>query len=225
MKLSKKRKSVLEKVEDKERYDLTDAINIVKDTAAAKFDESVDAVVNVNLGGAQSLRGTISLPHLFGKEKVVVVFARDKAAEDATAAGADHVGDAELIDKIKGGWVDFDVAIAQSSMMKDVGKLGPVLGRRGLMPSPKNGSVTNDVAAAVKEFKKGKVEFRASKTGVVQLAIGKVSLDAAQLVDNFKAFYDALQKSKPDEVKGDFIASIHVSSTMGIGLKLDPKTI
>jgi large subunit ribosomal protein L1 len=165
------------------------------------------------------------LPNLFGKEKRVIVFAKGSDADAATAAGAEVVGAEDLIDKIKGGWLEFDVAIATPDMMKEVGKLGPVLGRRGLMPSPKNGTVTNEVETAIKEFKKGKVEYRANKAGVVQVPVGKASLDGEKITQNFKAFFSEIMKAKPSNIKGEFLRSVHLSSTMGAGLKLNKKKI
>lgn len=223
-KIGSKRFDALKKANtENSAYNVEDVFAKVKENATAKFDETVEVSMNLNLMAKHTVRDTMSFPHSFGKEKVVLVFAKGDDAETAKSAGADYVGADELVEKIQGGWVDFDVAIASPDMMKDVGKLGPVLGRRGLMPNPKTGTVTKDIDSAVKAFKAGRVEFRADKNGVVNMGVGKASMDVAKLKENFIAFYKEVMKKKPTDLKGDYIQSVDVSSTMGVGLRIDHK--
>jgi large subunit ribosomal protein L1 len=214
-------KKYLESVKKYERvtvYDVKAAMDLVKSLSTAKFDETVDLSVKVNLKKSQSVRDTVVLPHQFREEKKVLVFCKPEKEKEAQEAGAAFVGADDLIDKIKGGWLDFDVAVATPDMMKDVGKLGMVLGRKGLMPNPKTGTVTFDLKAALAELKKGRVEFRADKTGVVHLAVGKVSMDSEQLVENVKAVVGEIQRKRPVDAKGEFVRTVSVCSTMGPGV-------
>ena len=172
-----------------------------------------------------SIRDTLSFPNSFGKEKRVVVFAQGEKADEAKNAGAIEVGFEDLISKIKGGYTDFDVAISTPDLMKEVGKLGQILGRKGLMPNPKTGTVTLDIAQTVKSFKGGRMEYRADKFGVVRMGIGKASMDASKLNENFRAFYDEILRKKPSDLKGEYIKGISVTSTMGVGISIDYKKI
>ena len=203
-------------------YPLLEALELVKSSASAKFDETVECHIKLNIRGNQTVRDTTVLPHGFQAEKRILVFARGDKADEARSAGAVHVGAEELVEKIRGGWLDFDVAVATPDMMRDVGKLGPVLGRRGLMPNPKTRTVTNDLTAAIAELKRGRVEFRADRTGVIHMAVGKVSMDAAPVSENVSALLDEIGKRRPADLKGVFINSVAVSSTMGPGVKVTP---
>ncbi|MCF7928147.1 MAG: 50S ribosomal protein L1 [Spirochaetales bacterium] len=202
---------------------MTEAIAKVKELAFAKFDETVEVAVKLNVKKSQTVRDTLVLPNQFGEGKKILVFAKDEKADEAREAGATYVGDTDLVEKIKEGWVDFDVAVATPDMMKEVGKLGPILGRRGLMPNPKTQTVTFEIKEALAELQKGRVEFRSDKTGVVHLAVGKVSMEADQIRENAQAFVDEVMKKKPTDIKGDFVKSVSISSTMGPGIKIDLK--
>lgn len=201
-------------------YGLHDALQLVKERANAKFDESVDLAIHLNIKKSESVRGILSLPHSFGKKRRVLVFAKGEQVRQAEGAGADFVGSVDLIDKIKSGWLDFDVAVATPEMMRDVAVLGPILGRRGLMPNPKAGTVTMDVTTAVKELASGRREFRADKGGTVHATIGKVSMESQQLLENSMALLDSLHSQKPDGHKGRFMNNAYASSTMGIGIAI-----
>jgi large subunit ribosomal protein L1 len=220
MKRGKKYQDALSKVDRTREYEVGEAVTLVKDVAPATFDETVELSMRLNLKKSQTVRDTLVLPNQFKGEKRILVFAKGDKAEEARQAGAAFVGDDDLIEKIKGGWLDFDVAVATPDMMKDVGRLGPVLGRRGLMPNPKTQTVTMDVAAAVAELQKGRVEFRSDKTGVVHLAVGKVSMDTAKIVENIQLILDEVSKRRPAETKGVFMKSVAVSSTMGPGVRV-----
>jgi large subunit ribosomal protein L1 len=196
------------------------AIELVKDLSFAKFDETVEMAVKLNLKKSQTVRDTLVLPHQFGKEVRILVFAKGEKADEAKEAGAAYVGDEDLIEKIKGGWLDFDVAVATPDMMKDVGKLGPILGRRGLMPNPKTRTVTFDLKETIEELKQGRVEYRSNKTGIVHLAIGKVSMEGEKITENLQSVLSEIQRKKPTDIKGEFIQSIAVCSTMGPGVKV-----
>jgi len=203
---------------------LADAIKVVKEFGKAKFDESVE--VNFHLGvdpkqSNQVVRGTVNLPHGTGRDVRVLVFCRGEESRAAEEAGADHVGADELINKVAGGWTEFDVVVAHPSMMKDISKLGKVLGPRGLMPSPKVGTVTNDLAKAVSEVKKGKVEFKSDRTAGLHLACGKISFDDAKLIDNIKAVIKTVVDYRPQTAKGTYIKNIAISTTMGPGVQVD----
>ncbi len=209
-------------------YTTKEALDLVEQTAKAKFDETVE--VHVRLGvdsrhADQQVRGAVVLPNGTGKDVKVAVFAKGDLAKAATEAGADFVGDADLVTKIQGGWMDFDVAIASPDMMGFVGRLGKVLGPRGLMPSPKAGTVTMDVAKAVQEAKAGKIEYRLDKSNIIHCPIGKVSFGTDKLIENFNALLDAIIKAKPEAAKGQYIKSCAVASTMGPGVRINPARV
>ena len=213
------------KVDHAKAYPALDAMKLVKETATAKFDESVDVAVNLGIDAKksdQTVRGSVVLPAGTGKKVRVAVFAQGDKAQAAKAAGAELVGMEDLAETIKGGSIEFDVVIAAPDAMRIVGQLGQILGPRGLMPNPKVGTVTADVAAAVKNAKGGQVQFRADKTGIVQCTIGRASFTPEQLRDNLGALLDALNRSKPAATKGIFLKKVSVSSTMGFGVKVDP---
>ncbi len=224
----KKYRAVAAKLDPAKRYPLDEAIELVKQLSVAKFDESVDAAVRLNVNprhADQIVRGAVVLPHGIGKSVRVVVFAKGEKAREAEEAGADRVGAEDLIEDIRGGWLEFDRAIATPDMMGMVGKIGRILGPRGLMPSPKSGSVTFDVAQAVKEAKAGKVEFRVDKAGIIHAPIGRVSFPAQALRDNFLTLFDTLMRMRPAAVKGTYVRSVALSTTMGPGVKLDVPSI
>jgi large subunit ribosomal protein L1 len=218
MKHGKKYRESIKKYDGEASFELKEALNMVKSMAFAKFDETVDLSVKVNLKKSQSVRDTVVLPHQFRGEKKVLVFCKPEKEKEAQEAGATFVGADDLIEKIKGGWTDFDVAVATPDMMKDVGKLGMVLGRKGLMPNPKTGTVTFDLKSALSELKKGRVEFRADKTGVVHLAVGKVSMDPEKVAENVQVAVTEIKRKRPVDAKGEFIKTISVASTMGPGV-------
>ncbi len=216
----KKYRAVKARVEAKV-YELADAIRFLKENRVARFDETAEMAFRLGLDPKktdQSVRGTVSLPHGTGKTVRVLVFATGAAADAARAAGADHVGGDELVERVRGGWTDFDVAIATPDAMKEVRKLGKVLGPRGLMPNPKTGTVTDDTAAAVRASKAGRVEFRMDRNGNVQVPFGKMSFDLTQLVDNAQVVIQAVLAARPPAAKGAYIRRCTVSSTMGVGL-------
>ncbi|MDB4897709.1 MAG: rplA [Firmicutes bacterium] len=207
------------------QYDPTEALEIVKKAASAKFDETVELSIRLGVDvrhADQQVRGAVSLPAGTGKAVKVLVFAKGDKAKEAEAAGADVVGAEDVVTRIQEGWLDFDVAVATPDMMGMVGKLGRVLGPRGLMPNPKTGTVTFDVTNAISEIKAGKVEYRTDKTGIIAAPIGKVSFDTDKLAVNFKALMDAIVRAKPAAAKGVYLKSITVSSTMGPGIKVNP---
>jgi large subunit ribosomal protein L1 len=224
MKAGKRFRAGLAKVDKKKLYTIEEAVSIVKETATAKFNESVDIAVRLGVDpkkADQAIRGTVSLPHGIGKEIRVLVMARPPKDAEAKAAGADHAGLQEYVEKIQGGWADIDVIIATPDVMVEVGKLGKILGPRGLMPNPKSGTVTADVATAVKEVKAGKIEFRVDKAGVVHTTVGKANFEKDKLVDNVKAFLATVGRLKPATAKGQYVKSIALSSTMGPGVHID----
>ena len=223
MKRGKKYQQTLEKYNPVEQYNLDQALDLVKDLAYAKFDETVEIALKLNVKAKHSIRDTLVLPNSFRAEKKILVFAKGEKADEAKEAGAAYVGDADLVEKIQGGWLDFDVAVATPDMMKDVGKLGPILGRRGMMPNPKTKTVTFDIKEAIGELKKGRVEFRGDKTGVIHMPIGKVSMDKEKIAENARVLIDEVQRKKPADIKGEFIKSIALSSTMGPGVMVNPK--
>ena len=223
MKRGKKYQEVLKKVDRSKSYTLKEAAALTKECSYAKFDETVELAVKLTLKKSQSVRDTVVLPNQFSAQKKVLVFAKGDKAEEARAAGAAYGGDSDLIDQIKGGWMDFDVAVATPDMMKEVGKLGPILGRRGLMPNPKTQTVTNDIKGALAELSKGRVEFRSDKTGVVHLAVGKVSMDADKITENAVSIIAEILRKKPADAKGDYVVSVALSSTMGPGVHVDVK--
>lgn len=225
-KRGKKYQEALKLFDRHELYELEKALELVKSTAKANFDETIEVAVKLGVDprhADQQVRGTVVLPHGTGKTRTVLVFAKGEKAKEAEAAGADVVGAEELVEKIQGGWLDFDVAIATPDMMSVVGRLGRILGPRGLMPNPKTGTVTFEVAKAVEEVKAGKIEYRVDKTSIVHAPIGKASFDLDKLLDNFNTLIDALVRAKPAAAKGKYIRSIAVSSTMGPGIKINPQ--
>lgn len=226
--LTKNRKAVDAKLDKNKTYSLTEASSLVKEITFTKFDASVD--LNIRLGvdprkANQMVRGTVSLPHGIGKTVKVLALVSPDKEEEAKAAGADYVGLDEYIEKIKGGWTDIDVIITMPSVMGKVGALGRVLGPRGLMPNPKSGTVTMDVAKAVTEVKAGKLDFKVDKYGIIHSTIGRVSFDAKQLAENAKEFIQTVNKLKPAAAKGIYLKGIAMSSTMSPGIQLDPKDL
>ena len=220
----KKYRAALEKVEAGRKYDLDTGVAKVKEIAFAKFDETVELTVWLGVDprkADQLVRGTLVLPHGLGKSKTVLVIAQGDKLREAEEAGADIIGGEDLVTRIKGGWTDFDAVIATPDMMRLVGQLGKVLGPRGLMPNPKTGTVTFDVANAVKETKAGKVEYRVDKTGVIHVGVGKVSFEANKLRENAKALLDAVVKAKPATAKGKYVKKVNLASTMSPGVLLD----
>lgn len=224
----KRYKGIVESIDRTKEYTLDEAIELVKQNAKAKFDETIELTMNLGLDvkkPEQQLRGTVSLPHGTGKTVRVLVFAEGELAKAAEEAGADHVGSEELATKINGGFLDFDIAIAAPDMMRHVGKLGKVLGPRGLMPNPKTGTVTNDIAKAVEEFKAGKLEYRTDKSAGIHLPVGKASFDIAKIKENLMTLINTIQRAKPSAAKGKYIISMYISSTMGPGLRIDPSSL
>lgn len=221
-KRSKKFKEIAQLVEKKE-YNLDEAVGLLKKTAHTKFDETVEIAVRLGVDpkhADQVVRGTVALPHGLGKEVRVLVIAKGDKAREAEEAGADFVGYEEYLQKIQQGWLEFDVVIATPDSMRDLGKLGRVLGPRGLMPNPKSGTVTFEVAQTVKDVKAGKIDFRVDKTGIVHTGIGKVSFEKEKLVDNIKALVQTIVRLKPSAAKGTYLRSISISNTMGPGIRL-----
>ena len=227
-KLSKKRAAVATKVDSLKLHTLEEAMPLVKVVSQTKFDASVD--IHVRLGvdprkPDQALRGTVALPHGTGKTKRVAVFCTPDKVEEAKAAGADYVGLDDLVQKVLGGWTDVDVVIAMPQVMAQVGRLGKILGPRNLMPNPKTGTVTADVASAVAEVKKGKISFRVDKYGIIHASIGRVSFSPEKLIENASEVLNTLQKMKPSTAKGTYMKSISIASTMSPGIKVDPKVV
>lgn len=228
MKHGKKFNNAVKKFDQKKFYTIDDAIGIVKDVASAKFNESVDVAIRLGVDpkkADQAIRGTVALPHGIGKSVRVLAVTKAPKDAEAKAAGADYAGFEEYIEKIKGGWADVDVIVATPDVMVELGKLGKILGPRGLMPNPKSGTVTMDVATAVKEVKAGKIEFRVDKAGVIHSTIGKANFEKEKLADNLKAFLNMIVKLKPATAKGQYIKSIYVSSTMGPSVQIDRTVI
>ena len=221
---SKRYNNNFEKINREKEYNLEEAAELLTSFSPPKFDESIE--VSINLGvdpkhADQIVRGTVSLPNGIGKDIKVLVFAKDNLAEEAIKAGADFVGSDDMVEKVKGGWTDMDVVVAAPDMMAEVGKLGRVLGPRGLMPNPKVGTVTNDIEKSVKEVVAGKVEFRVDKLGVIGVSIGKMSFQKDQLIENIRACMGAILKAKPASVKGIYFKKLTISSTMSPGIKID----
>lgn len=228
MRPGRKREEAIKRVPRGTKYNIDEACSLVREVAFAKFDESVDMAVRLGVNPAhadQMVRGALLLPHGTGKSVRVVVFAKGDKAKEAEEAGADLVGADDLVKKISEGWLEFDSVIATPDMMGQVGRLGRVLGPRGLMPNPKVGTVTFDVGKAVSDAKAGKIEFRVEKAGIIHVPIGKSSFSADQLKDNAKALMDALMKAKPSSAKGTYVKSITMSSTMGPGVRIDPSSV
>ncbi len=226
--LGKRTTAAREGVDREKLYPLSDAVKMVKDRAKAKFDETIEVAMNLGVDprhADQMVRGVVNLPNGSGRSVRVAVFARGAKADEAKAAGADVVGAEDLVEKVQGGAIDFDRVVATPDLMPLVGRLGKVLGPRGLMPNPKVGTVTMDVTTAVKGAKGGSVEFRVEKAGIVQAGVGKASFSADSLVQNIMAFADAVQKSRPAGAKGQFINRVAISSTMGPGVKVDPASL
>lgn len=223
MKHGKKYREAVEKINKLEQYPVDEGVELVKQVAFAKFDESIEVSVKLNLKKSQTVRDTLVLPHQFSADKKILVFAKGEKADEAREAGADFVGDSDLVEKIQGGWVDFDVAVATPDMMKDVGRLGPILGRRGLMPNPKTRTVTFEIKDAIAELKKGRTEFRSDKTNIVHCAVGRVSMEKEKIAENIRLLISEVNKRRPADAKGNFVESVAISSTMGPGVRLDVK--
>ena len=223
MKHGKKYLESLKKYDSSTALDVVKACETVKELKFAKFDETVELHVNLRLAKNQTVRDTVVFPNQFRGEKKVLVFCKEDRIKEALDAGAAYAGAAEYIDKVQGGWLDFDIAVATPDMMKDVGRLGMVLGRKGLMPNPKTGTVTNDIVAAIGELKKGRVEYRADKQGVLHMAVGKTSMDADKIAENIKALLSEIVRKKPADAKAGYIQTVSVSSTMGPGVWVDYK--
>ncbi|MEJ5352126.1 MAG: 50S ribosomal protein L1 [Melioribacteraceae bacterium] len=223
MKVSKRVQAIRKNVDTKKEYTIEEAIKVLKENSKVKFTESLDCAVRLGVDprhADQMVRGTVSLPHGTGKQVRVLVIAKGSLAEEALKAGAEYAGFEEYLEKIKNGWADVDVIIATPDTMGEVGKLGRVLGPKGLMPNPKSGTVTQDVAKAVKEVKAGKIEFRVEKAGIVHASLGKLNFTVEQLAENVRTFLQTIVKLKPASAKGQYIKSIYLSSTMGPGLKI-----
>jgi large subunit ribosomal protein L1 len=217
-----------EKIDRTKNYEAEEAIKIIKETASAKFDESVEAAVRLGVNprhADQMIRGTVVLPHGTGKTQSVLVFAKGDKAKEAEEAGADFVGAEDIVAKIEGGWTDFDVAVATPDMMGTVGKLGRILGPKGLMPNPKTGTVTFELKNAISEIKAGKIEFRVDKAGIIHAPIGKVSFTEEQLNENLSVLIDVLAKARPASAKGNYMRSLTLSSTMGPGVRVSPSSV
>ncbi|OQA92809.1 MAG: 50S ribosomal protein L1 [Elusimicrobia bacterium ADurb.Bin231] len=226
--MTKRRKEFDKAVDKNKSYSIDEAVKILKQAVKPKFDETVEISVRLGIDAKQSdqnVRGTVSLPHGTGKTKKVVVIARGEKVKEAETAGADFVGCEDLIDKISKGWLDFDIVAATPDVMKDLAKLGKVLGPRGLMPNPKSGTVTFEIAKTVKEIKAGRLEFKNDPQGIVHSGIGKISFDEAKLAENAKAYIAAIKTYKPATSKGQFIQSVFLSSTMGPGIKIKLDTV
>jgi large subunit ribosomal protein L1 len=213
------------KVDKAKLYNLDEAVKLIKELKFAKFDETVEATVKLVHKSFQNVRGSVTLPNGTGKQVKVLVICKGDKQKEAREAGADHVGADDVIEKIKQGWIDFQAVVATPDMMKEVGKLGPVLGKKGLMPKPKAGTVTDDVKGIIKELKGGRIEYKADKTGVVNVGVGKISFNENSILDNIKAFYNQIVKDKPSDAKGNYIKSFHISTTMGPGIKINYKGI
>lgn len=225
MKRGKAYKQAREKIDREQLYDPKQALELVKEMATAKFDETIE--VHIRLGvdprhAEQQVRGTVSLPHGTGKTRKVLVFAKGDKAKEAETAGADFVGAEDLAEKIQGGWFDFDVAVATPDMMSVVGRLGKLLGPRGLMPNPKAGTVTFDIERTISELKAGRIEYRLDKSAIIHVPIGKASFELEKLEENLNAFADALIKARPAAAKGQYMRSVNICSTMGPGVKINP---
>jgi len=224
VKKSKKMQEALKKVDTTKAYSVEEAVALAKDTNIAKFDATVEVAYKLNVDpkkADQQIRGAVVLPNGTGKTQSVLVFAKGEKAKEAEAAGADFVGDDDMVQKIQGGWFDFDVVVATPDMMATVGKLGRVLGPKGLMPNPKTGTVTMDVTKAVEEVKAGKVTYRVDKAGNIHVPIGKVSFDNEKLIENFNTINDVVVKAKPSTAKGQYIKNISVTTTFGPGIRVD----
>jgi len=228
MKHSRRYVDNLVKIDRNKEYNLDEAAALLVDFSAAKFDESVEISINLGIDpkhADQIVRGTVSLPNGIGKDIRILVFAKDNLAEEAKKAGADYVGAADMVEKVKGGWTDVDVVIAAPDMMSEVGKLGKILGPRGLMPNPKVGTVTAEIAKAVEESKAGKIEFRVDKNGIINNSIGKLSFEKDKIIENASVFLNAILRAKPQAAKGTYMKKVTITSTMGPGIKVDKTKI
>jgi large subunit ribosomal protein L1 len=226
--LSKRFREIAKTLDNEKLYSVEEAIAMLKKFPPVKFDQSVEVALKLGVDprkADQNVRGTVSLPNGTGKTTRILVFARGEKVQEALKAGADFAGNEEYFEKVNGGWTDFDAVIATPEMMRDVGKLGKVLGPRGLMPTPKAGTVTPDVAKAIAELKGGKIEFKVDRFGVINSAVGKLSFSADKLVENVKSLLDAIQRAKPAGAKGHFLQSLVLSSTMGPGLKIEIRNV
>lgn len=222
--MGKSYRKVFEKVDRNQRYQLEDSLKLVKETARAKFDETVDMAIRLGVDprqADQNIRGTVALPHGMGKTVRVLAFAKGEKEREAQEAGADFVGSDELIKQIQDGWLDFDKAVATPDMMAAVGRIGKILGPRGLMPNPKTGTVSLDIGKAVREIKAGKLEFRVDKAGIVHVPVGRASFSAEQLIDNARMVLLTVLRAKPASAKGNYVKGVTVATTMGPGIKID----
>lgn len=225
---SKRIREAEKKIDRTKNYSISEAVDILKQFPPVKFDQSVEVSLRMGVDprkSDQAVRGTVSLPNGTGKKIRILVFARGDKAQEALAAGADVVGDDDLLAKVSGGWLEFDAVVATPDMMREVGKLGKVLGPRGLMPTPRAGTVTNDITQAIRELKAGKIEFKNDRSGVVNCGVGKVSFTLEQLEENIRTFLQAVQRAKPATAKGNYMKSLVLSSTMGPGIKIDAREI
>ena len=225
---SKRYNNNFEKINRDKEYSLEEAAELLTSFSPTKFDESIEVAINLGIDpkhADQIVRGTVALPNGIGKDIKVLVFAKDDLAEEAKKAGADFVGSDDMVEKVKGGWTGMDVVVATPDMMAEVGKLGKILGPRGLMPNPKTGTVTMDIAKAVTEVKAGKIEFRVEKNGIIHNNIGKVSFSKGKIVENARVFIEAILKAKPQAAKGTYMKKVTITSTMGPGIKLDKSSI
>ena len=220
MKHGKNYNEVLKKVDRTKEYNCPNACAIVKDLHYVKFNETIEVHIKLKLKKSQSVRDTVVLPHQFKTEKRILVFCKADKVKEALDSGALYAGDNEYIEKIKNGWLDFDIAIATPDMMKDVGRLGMVLGRKGLMPNPKTGTVTHDLKSAIAELRKGRVEFRTDKSGIIHLAIGKTEMESDKVAENLQILIDEVTKRRPADAKGDFIQSIYIAGSMTPSVKI-----
>ncbi len=228
MQKTKRNKNILEKVDTTKEYAILDAINVLKEHSGVKFVESLDCAMRLGVDprhADQMIRGTVSLPNGTGKDVKVLVIAKENKAKEALEAGADFAGLEEYLEKIKGGWADVDVIVATPDTMADLGKLGRMLGPKGLMPNPKSGTVTMDVANAVKEVKAGKIEFRVEKTGIVHSSLGKLNFESDKLAENVESFINTIIKMRPSSAKGQYVKSVYLSSTMGPGLRISKEEL
>ena len=225
---SKRYNNNFETINPDKKYNLEEAVELLTSFNPPKFDESIEVTINLGVDpkhADQIVRGTVALPNGIGKNIKVLVFAKDNLAEEAEKAGADFVGADDMVEKVKGGWTDMDVVVAAPDMMAEVGKLGKILGPRGLMPNPKTGTVTVDIKKAVTEVKAGKIEFRVEKNGIIHNSIGKVSFSKDKIVENARVFIDAILKAKPQGAKGTYMKKVTITSTMGPGIKLNTSSI